>query len=74
MNAYILHHCHTMDDESEDVKLLGVYSSKDVAEAAIVRFRERPGFRKSQEGFSIDEYTIDRDYWTEGYVSGNDAF
>ena len=64
MNVYALHH---ENPETEDVKLIGVYSSRAAAEAAILRASKQPGFSKSINGFNIDEYEIDKDHWTEGY-------
>jgi hypothetical protein len=38
-----------------------------------VEARERakglPGFRDNQEGLLIDCYAVDRDHWTEGFVT-----
>lgn len=28
-----------------------------------------PGFKKSPNGFYIDEYAIDKDHWVDGYVT-----
>ena len=54
--------------DTEDVKFIGVYSSKFAAEAAIDRLRLAPGFRDYLEGFSIDAYEIDQDHWVEGFI------
>ena len=69
MDVFILHHVYTFDDAEEDVKLIGVYSSHATAMAAIERLRHQPGFCDTPEGFTIDQYTLDVDYWTEGYVT-----
>mgnify|MGYP003581344561 CR=1 FL=1 len=53
----------------EDVKTIGVYSTRDNAAAAIQRFRGRPGFRDYPDGFQIDEYPLDRDHWGEGFTT-----
>lgn len=69
MNVFILHHVHELTDDYEDVKLLGVYATAEDAEAARRRLESQPGFRENPEGFSIDEYTIGEDLWTEGFVT-----
>jgi homoserine kinase type II len=67
MNVYVLQHVHSREDAEEDVKFIGVYSSRENAEAAIKRLSQAPGFSDSQSGFHIDEYQIDKDQWVEGY-------
>ena len=64
--VYLLHHMHAIEDH-EDVKLLGVFSSRELAERAKERALNLPGFKDSPDGFSIDKYIIDRMGWTAGY-------
>ena len=77
--VFVLQHLHLLNQDEEDVKLLGVYSSHAMACAAVERFRLLPGFREIPnmanpslpglaEGFSIDEYELDQDSWTEGFI------
>ena len=68
MNIYILHQIRGFDGE-EDVKLIGVYSSRGEAERAVERLAIEPGFRDHCEGFDIQSYEVDKDHWTEGFVS-----
>jgi len=49
--------------------LIGAYRSLAEAEAAVGRIRLKPGFRDWPDGFTIDEYTLGEDNWTEGFVS-----
>jgi hypothetical protein len=65
--VYVLQHVHSLEDGTEDVKLIGVYSSRDNAQAAITRLRQAPGFSDAPDGFQIDEYQMDKDQWVEGY-------
>ncbi len=67
--AFLVQHSRFILDDHEDVKIVGIYSSLEHAEAAIGRLRGLPGFRNSPDGFSISEYQVDRDHWTEGFVS-----
>jgi hypothetical protein len=66
-HVYIVQHVHETDDGAEDVKLIGVYSSRETAEAATSRLSKEPGFRDDPSGFHIDEYQVDRDHWAEGF-------
>jgi hypothetical protein len=67
-SVFVLQHAHAREDGDEDAKLIGVYSSREKAEAAAKRLRCLPGFVNAQDGFHIDEYRIDQDHWVEGYV------
>lgn len=69
MDVYVLHHVHEFGDGEEDVKMIGVYSTQEQAEAAVGRMRLQPGFSDAPEGFSIDRYPLDQDNWAEGYVT-----
>ena len=54
--------------ESGRVKVVGIYSSKALAEAAEERTRELPGFVEEPTGFTIERYEIDKDHWPRGFV------
>ncbi|WP_238431402.1 DUF7336 domain-containing protein [Streptomyces cavernae] len=61
--------CWADEAEGDDVKLLGVYSSRDKAAERIARARLLPGFREEPKCFYIEEFTVDSDEWTEGFVT-----
>jgi hypothetical protein len=67
-------HFRTPDDfwadeqAGDDVKLLGAYSSRERAIDRIRRSATQPGFRDEPLCFYIDEYILDRDRWTDGYL------
>ena len=67
-SVFVLQHIHCREDGSEDVKLIGVYSSHENADAAVARLICRPGFSEAPDGFHVDEYCVDQDHWGEGYV------
>ena len=68
--VYFLYH---IDEKRVDGyhhgKIIGIYSTLDLAKAAIDRFRDKPGFRDYPERWKIYPRTIDRDSWTKGFVT-----
>lgn len=68
MEVFLLWHVHEVADE-EDAKLIGIYSSRDLAAQAQQRAVTLPGFRDAPTGFCIDRYVVDQDHWREGYVT-----
>lgn len=72
-SVFVLQHVHSRQDDVEDVKFIGVYSSRENAEAAVARLSRLPGFSDVPDGFHIDEYRLDQDQWVEGYVEAADA-
>lgn len=58
-----------IDEDFDDVKVLGIYSSPEAAANAISRARSRPGFADEPDCFVIDAYALDEDGWTDGFVT-----
>ncbi len=54
--------------ETGKVKVVGIYSSRLLAEEAEARTRQLPGFADEPDGFSIEQYVVDRDHWPRGFV------
>jgi hypothetical protein len=73
--VYLLWHIRQLpgEDDEEEEKFIGVYSTQGKAEEAIVRSREQPGFRDSPHGFQIFDHVVDRTGWTEGFISVAEA-
>ena len=67
-SVYVVQHVHSQDDGTEDVKFIGVYSSREKAQEAVARLTRLPGFSDAPDGFQVDEYRVDQDHWAEGYV------
>ena len=67
--VFVLQHTHEFPGDSEDVKFIGVYSSRSKAREAVGRLGIEPGFRDSIDGFAICEYSLDEDYWSDGFVT-----
>jgi hypothetical protein len=54
--------------ETGRVKVVGLYSSRVLAEEAMDRARGLPGFAQEPEGFTIEQYELDKDHWPRGFV------
>lgn len=81
--VFLVQHVHLLlPQQEEDVKLVGAYSSRQSALAAVKRLSTAPGFSDHPdvvessysgtgmgEGFHISEYRVDEDHWTSGYVA-----
>ncbi|MBB4959221.1 DUF7336 domain-containing protein [Micromonospora polyrhachis] len=57
------------EEDGDDLKLLGVYSSEQLADDRIQEARLLPGFRDEPDCFMIAGYELDKDQWTAGFVS-----
>jgi hypothetical protein len=79
VKVYLLEHYHPLPDDPSEMKLLGVYSSLELAQAAKDRLALQPGFCDLPDyledrfdppgGFWIWDVEVDADQWTEGYVT-----
>lgn len=77
--VFVVQHVHVFDDGEEDVKMIGVYTSREIALKGVDRLRTQPGFRDfpdvvdpdrgDESGFHVDAYELDQDHWTEGFVT-----
>jgi hypothetical protein len=54
--------------ETGKVKVVGLYSSKALAEEAVDRAKTLPGFLEEPDGFTIEQYEVDRDHWPRGFM------
>jgi hypothetical protein len=54
--------------ETGRVKVIGIYSSRKLAQAALERTRLLPGFSDEPDGFTIEQYEVDKDHWPRGFV------
>ena len=67
--VYLLLHTYEWPEGEDEIKIIGVYSTRKNAEAAILRLRPLPGFCEHPDGFVIDEYTVNEDEWDAGFFS-----
>lgn len=75
MNVYLLQHSHLIDDEDDtyDTKIIGIYSSEEIAMNVIKKYKKIIGFNKYPEDFYIDKYKMDENHWTYGFINFNKA-
>lgn len=66
-NVFVVFHSRAKDLDNDDIKLIGVFSSKTAAENALSKIKDMPGFCDYPNGFSIDQYAIDEVHWNEGF-------
>lgn len=66
-HVYLVHHLHELPGGEEDWKLIGCYSSRSKAEAAVVRAQALPGFRDTPGGFVVDRHVLNSDHWADGF-------
>ena len=67
MNKVFLLEHYYEDEDDEDTKTIGIYSSREKAVDAKNRKLNFPGFSKYPDGFTISEIELDRDLWSEGF-------
>ena len=65
--VYLVQHAYESDAGVEEVKFIGVYSKPERASEAVDRLARQPGFSAHRDGFHIDPYELDRDYWEGGF-------
>lgn len=73
--VFLVEHSYEVGDHGEydEIKLIGVYSSRVKAEAIVEKYKNLPGFRDYLDGFHINEHEIDKDNWTEGFIKWVEA-
>lgn len=69
--VFLLTHVHEWGDGHDDLKIIGIYKTREDAEAALARVRDQPGFRDMPEGFDIGPCPLNVDHWEEGFVTAH---
>jgi hypothetical protein len=71
--VFVLQHSYELEG-CDETKFIGVYSSHEEAQQAILRIKNKPGFRLRQNDFHATEYEINKDQWVDGFftASGED--
>lgn len=74
--VYVLHHMYEYGgkNEHEEIKLIGIFSCKELAEETVKKYKCLKGFsRYPEECFYIDEYEIDKEAgWQDGFVTSDE--
>ena len=66
MQAFVVFHEYS-DEEFDYPTLIGVFSTEeDAIKAQMVAIKEQP-FAQYPDGFTIDNYELNKDFWTEGF-------
>ncbi|OJU98497.1 MAG: hypothetical protein BGO12_22675 [Verrucomicrobia bacterium 61-8] len=68
MHVYIVQHIAREGALDEDVKIIGVFSSRETAERVIGKLKVKQGFLDFPDNFYIDEYKVDQDHWSDGFT------
>jgi hypothetical protein len=66
-------HSYEDGELNEYVKLIGYFSTRALARAAVNSVRDKPGFAAYPKGFEVGQVTIDRIGWSEGFIHWKDA-
>jgi hypothetical protein len=66
--VFVLQHEYELEGHDE-VKLLGIFDDRALAEEAQMYFEKQEGFRDHADGFNIDEVELNRRLWSEGFVT-----
>ena len=66
--VFVVQHVREDPEGCEDVKFIGAYSTFERAQQSVEDHKELPGFSNYAGGFSIQQYEVDADHWTEGFM------
>lgn len=67
--VYFLYHVLYEDTDDEEVKVIGIYSSRKKAKLAKERMKKKIGFIDFPDDFQIVEDVLNRDGWVDGFVT-----
>lgn len=60
------------EDEGDDLKILGVFASREAADQRIELARTESGFRDEPECFYVATYQLDEPLWLDGFVAAGE--
>ena len=67
--VFLLWYVRAPDSVDKDELLIGVYGTEEEAMSAVARLEDKPGFVGAMDGFQIHPYEMNRDHWTEGFIT-----
>ncbi len=71
--VYLVQHSYE-NEENEDTKFIGIFSSTSTAQKAIDELSVKSGFNSyPKESFSLEEVNLDEYEWKEGFIKWGDA-
>lgn len=69
--VFVLEHALYKDDDKnndvEDYKLIGVFTTEQQAQTAMSQLKMQPGFKDYPNGFHIDAYPLGQINWSQGF-------
>lgn len=73
--VYLVEHSYEVGEDGayDEIKFIGVYSTREKAEQVVEKYKKLPGFRDYLEGFHIGKHEIDKDNWNEGFIKWAEA-
>ena len=73
MAIYLLTHSYSIGKDKfyDEVRNLGIYSSRKKARKALKKYRKKKGFKFHLDGFYIEKWEVDKNFqWKEGFGFG----
>ena len=70
-HVYLLQHSYQYgeNDEHDETKTIGIFSSRLLAESIVEKYKDLPGFCLfDKECFYIDKYEVDFEWWSSGFI------
>jgi hypothetical protein len=58
--VFLVHHIRELDDDADEVKFIGVFSTEEKALAAVDVIKNEIGFCDFPNGFEIEPQDVDR--------------
>jgi hypothetical protein len=71
-SLFLLRHEREVE-EVEYVIILGIFSTRRIAEEAQEYFKLQRGFRNYPDGFVLHETLLDQHMWSEGFVTWGES-
>ncbi|MBP9479134.1 MAG: hypothetical protein KBF12_10980 [Sebaldella sp.] len=72
MVVYLLTHTYPVGKDKffDEVRIIGVYSSKKKGEEALLEYQYKEGFKSHIDGFYLEKWEVDNDFeWSEGFIT-----
>lgn len=67
--VYLVQHVAREDSPTEDVKRIGIYSSRKLADAIVAKYKKIQGFSKYPDSFYVSAVPINFSSWEDGFIT-----